>query len=109
MTVCKHCEEGWICVGEREYLDEYGNPTGEKEFMWSGCSCCGGENWENCPNCRVTTMSFGKYKGKNLKWIALNDSDYIFWLQKKNIIEIPKEIYDLAIKYREVKYQGHNE
>lgn len=42
------------------------------------------------------TMSFGKYKGKELEEIAIENPNYVFWLCEHNIIKIPEHILELA-------------
>lgn len=46
-------------------------------------------------------MNFGKHKGKNLKDIATQDASYIFWLKENNIMEITKDVIEIAERYYE--------
>ena len=42
-------------------------------------------------------ITFGKYKGKTIEWIAENDPSYIVWLNDEQIVDFPDEIVDAAI------------
>lgn len=45
-------------------------------------------------------MTFGKHAGVTLEYIAVNDPGYVFWLQRKNIVDVPQHVTELAKKHR---------
>jgi hypothetical protein len=58
MTECKHCNQGHIPVGENFVTQDMATDAGEPDMVgmslgieWDACDCCGGEGWEDCPNC----------------------------------------------------------
>ena len=42
------------------------------------------------------TIVFGKYKGKNLKYILEENASYVVWLFEEGVIELPKRIINSA-------------
>ena len=42
-------------------------------------------------------LTFGKYKGKTVDWIAENEPGYIVWLQENDVCVVDDEIYDAAM------------
>lgn len=46
------CDKGHYPLGEQEHFDDDGTPLGS-EFIWGACPCCGGCNWQDCPNCKT--------------------------------------------------------
>jgi hypothetical protein len=63
---CKYpgCEEGHYCYGYRpaEHVTKdmaidagdrnlEGSLYSQEEYDWGACPCCGGGDYENCPNC----------------------------------------------------------
>ena len=42
-------------------------------------------------------ITFGKYKGKTIDWIAENDPSYIIWLNDEQVVDFPAEIVEAAI------------
>ena len=42
-------------------------------------------------------ITFGKYKGKTVDWIAANDPSYIIWLNDEQVVDFPAEIVEAAI------------
>ena len=42
-------------------------------------------------------LTFGKYKGKSVDWIAENFPGYIVWLAEEKVCEVDDEIYDAAM------------
>ena len=41
-------------------------------------------------------LTFGKHKGKEIEEVAAEEPSYIFWMSENNIIDIPKDIMELA-------------
>lgn len=42
-------------------------------------------------------ITFGKFKGKTIDWIAKNDPSYIIWLNDEQVVDFPAEIIEAAI------------
>lgn len=42
-------------------------------------------------------MTFGKYKGKKVNWVAEHNPGYIVWLHDENVCEIDAELLEAAI------------
>jgi hypothetical protein len=46
---------------------------------------------------KLDTLTFGKHKGKTVRWIIEHDPSYIIWLHENKVCEIPDEFVDEAI------------
>lgn len=42
-------------------------------------------------------LTFGKFKGKTVRWIANEEPSYIIWLDEEKIVTFPDEVLDNAI------------
>lgn len=45
---------------------------------------------------KLDVLTFGKHKGKTIRWIIEHDPSYLIYLGDEKIIEIPQEFIDLA-------------
>lgn len=48
-------------------------------------------------------LVFGKYKGKELEHVAVEDPDYIFWMNENNVMLVPDYIMVLARKSQHIE------
>jgi len=39
-------------------------------------------------------LEFGKYKGKAIWWVLMNDSKYVVWLVDNDILSVSEDIYE---------------
>lgn len=47
---------------------------------------------------KLDTLTFGKHKGKTVRWIIEHDPSYIIWLHENKVCEMPEEFVDEAVE-----------
>jgi len=50
-----------------------------------------------------TIFNFGKYKGKSLAYVYVNDKDYIYWMAENNVAEIEPDFNDEVFRSECIK------
>lgn len=41
---------------------------------------------------KTDLLTFGKYRGKSVRWILLEEPSYILWLHEKEIVSFPEDL-----------------
>jgi DNA polymerase-3 subunit epsilon len=47
---------------------------------------------------KQAVFSFGKFRGKTLKWVCENEKDYVLWLRDRDLEEETRDMLDVALK-----------